>query len=88
MSVDNDAARAKVHEALGGYLEDGEIAVGWVLTIEVIGADDRNMLLHRAGGGMDGSQHPTAWTALGMLTASGDIARRQILDTTGDGGED
>jgi len=84
VSVDDEAARARVHEALRDYLEDDEIAVSWVATIEVIKADGCHALLHRAGGGIDGSNHPTAWTALGMLTASSDLARQQIADSSDD----
>lgn len=76
-----DAQRA-VHEALAGYLDEGELAVGWCLTIDVAGQDDVRYLAHRAGGGFDGTDSPMMWTALGMLQASVDVARRQLADCT------
>lgn len=89
---DVEAAQLAVHKALGAYLEDNEIAVGWVLTIEVLTDRGVHGLCHRAGGGMDGSGAPTAWAALGMLQASSDVARDQMKGMTwqppgGDGGE-
>lgn len=77
-----EAAQRKVHEALGAYLEDNEIAVGWVLTIEVLTDQNVHGLSHRAGGGMDGTDGPSAWTALGMLEASADVARDQMKAMT------
>lgn len=79
----SDAQKA-VHEALGLYLGEGEIAVGWCLTIDVAGQDGHRYLAHRAGGGHDGTENPMAWTALGMLTASADVARQQLIDSTED----
>jgi len=65
-----DPARAKqqVHEALADFLDEGEIAVSWCLTIDVAGPDGIRYLAHRAGGGADGQDTPMAWTALGMLS--------------------
>lgn len=80
--MSEDAKRA-VHEALRGFLEDGEIAVCWTLTIDVAGQDGHRYLAHRAGGGVDGTENPQAWTAAGMLQASSDVARRQLEDMTG-----
>lgn len=81
---DIDRARQEVHEAIGHYLEDDEIAVSWVVTVDVAGADGSRYLAHRAGGGADGQDHPMAWTALGMLTASADLARQQLIGDTRD----
>jgi hypothetical protein len=76
-------AQKAVHEALQGYLQDGEIAVHWTLTIDVAAQDDVRYLAHRAGGGVDGTDMPTAWAAAGMLQASSDVARRQLEAMTG-----
>ncbi len=76
MSTD-DAARA-VHDALKKYLDDGEIAISWCLTIDVAGPDDVRYLAHRSGGGVDGTDGPMAWAALGMLRASMKLAERQL----------
>ena len=76
-----EAAQA-VHAALAAYLDDGEIAVGWTLTIDIAGPDDRRYLAHRAGGGHDGNDCPMAWTALGMLRASMQVAEQQLRDCT------
>lgn len=83
-----EAAQRSVHAAVLGYLEDDEIAVDWVLTVQVQNSDGVSGLLHRAGGGMDGSNGPSAWAALGMLQASSDIARDQMKAMTAPGGQD
>lgn len=80
--VTYDEARQRVHEAIGGLLCDGEIAVAWTLTVDVAGADDMRYLAHRAGGGIDGNSPPTVWTALGMLTASANDAAAQLAGST------
>jgi hypothetical protein len=79
----SDAHRA-VHEAIGGMLDEGEIAISWTLTIDVAGPDQRRYLAHRAGGGADGADAPVAWTALGMLRASMQAAEQQLRDGTVD----
>lgn len=71
-----------VHEALAGYLDPDEIAVAWVLTIDVAGADGTRYLAHRAGGGDQGDEAPMAWTALGMLRASMQVAEQQLRAST------
>ena len=73
-------AQAKVHEAIGGLLDEGEIAIAWTLTIDVAA--------HRAGGGIDGNSSPMMWTALGMLRASVGVAERQLAACTGDHEDD
>lgn len=79
-----DEARKRVHEAIGGLLDEGEIAIAWTLTIDVAGPGDTRYLAHRAGGGFDGNEGPMAWTALGMLRASMKVAERQLYETTED----
>lgn len=74
--------RQVVHEAIGAMLGEGEIAVAWVLTIDVAGADGSRYLAHRAGGGHDGGDGPMAWTALGMLETAAGTARAQLHDMT------
>lgn len=83
-------AKRRVHEAIGGLLDDGEIAISWVLTVDVAGPNDVRYLAHRAGGGIDGADNPMAWTALGMLRASAGVAEQQLLGMTydADGDED
>jgi len=71
-------ARAALNEAVGGIVEDGEIAVGWILTVEVAGQDGTRYLAHRAGGGHDGSSVPTVWASIGMAESFLDDARRQL----------
>lgn len=78
------SAQQAVHEALKGYLDEGEIAVHWCLTIDVAGQDGVRYLAHRAGGGHDGSENPTIWAARGMLEASADVAADQLRDSTTD----
>jgi hypothetical protein len=77
-------AQRKVHDAIGGLLRDGEIAIGWTLTIDVAGPDDTRYLAHRAGGGIDGGSSPMMWTALGMLRASAQVAEAQLAEGTVD----
>jgi hypothetical protein len=86
--MSDEEARRRVHEAIGGLLNEGEIAVSWVLTIDVAGPDSTRYLAHRAGGGADGDDLPMAWTALGMLRASVGVAEQQLLDMTRDTDDD
>jgi hypothetical protein len=81
-------AQHRVHDAIGGLLDEGEIAVSWVLTIDVAGQGDLRYLAHRAGGGADGEDGPMAWTALGMLRASAALAEQQLLEGTRDADDD
>lgn len=81
---ETDAAQSAVHDAIGGLLDDGEIVISWCLTIDVAGPGDTRYLAHRAGGGHDGQDSPMAWTALGMLRASMQVAERQLDEWTGD----
>lgn len=83
-----EAARQRVHEAIGDLLEEGELAVSWCLTIDVAGPENTRYLAHRAGGGADGQDAPMAWTALGMLRASMKVAEQQLRDATADTEED
>lgn len=80
----SDEAQANLHAAIGDSLGDGEIAIAWTLTIDVAGPDQRRYLAHRAGGGVDGSESPMAWTALGMLRASVRVAEDQVAECTDD----
>lgn len=83
-----EAAQRAVHKALLGYLDDDEIAIDWVLTVHVQNGAGVSGLLHRAGGGMDGGNGPSAWAALGMLQASSDVARDQMKAMTAPDGKD
>lgn len=84
----HEGIHTRVHEAIGGLLDDGEFAMAWTLTIDVAGPDGQRYLAHRAGGGADGSEPPMAWTALGMLQASVVVAERQLCDCTEDSDDD
>ena len=86
--TESDEIKRAVHEAIGALLDDGEIAISWVLTIDVAGPNETRYLAHRAGGGHDGSDNPMAWTALGMLRASVGVAEQQLLDMTHDADEE
>jgi hypothetical protein len=79
--ADGDAYK-RVHDAITGLLDQDEIAICWTLTIDVAGPGNVRYLAHRAGGGMDGSEGPMAWAALGMLRASATLAEQQLLDST------
>lgn len=83
-----DDARRKVHEAIGGLLAEGEIAIAWTLTIDVAGPNNVRYLAHRAGGGADGDDAPMAWAALGMLRASAGVAEAQLREATEDYDDD
>jgi hypothetical protein len=78
----------EVHDAIGGLLADGEIAIAWTLTIDVAGPDSMRYLAHRAGGGIDGGDAPMMWTALGMLRASAQVAEAQLAEGTVDAEDD
>jgi hypothetical protein len=79
--VNHEAAKA-VHRALSDSLDEGEIAISWVVTIDVAGPDDVRYLAHRAGGGADGTDAPMSWQALGMLEASANLAADQVRECT------
>jgi hypothetical protein len=52
-----EAARG-VHDALNGYLDEGEIVLSWVLVMDVAGGEHQRYLSHRSGGGHDGTDQP------------------------------
>lgn len=85
---DADTARRAVHDALREYLEEGELAISWVVTIDVVGVDGGRYLLHRAGGGHDGTDGPMSWTALGMLRASARLAEDQVAEQSPELGDE
>lgn len=70
-------ARQRIHEAVQAVLDEGEIAVGWTLTVDVAQGGGR-YLAHRAGGGHDGTDPPSVWAALGMLEAGVHVAKEQL----------
>lgn len=82
--MSEEDAKQRVHKAIQGLLDEGEIAICWVVTVDVAGPDEVRYLAHRAGGGVDGDDNPMAWTALGMLQASVGVAKHQLLDMTVD----
>lgn len=75
-------SQEKVHEAISEWLDEGEIAVAWTLTIDVAGADDTRYLAHRFGGGVDGTDMPMVWAVMGMLRAATQVADDQLADCT------
>lgn len=79
---EDDDAKARLHQAIQGLLDEGELALTWVLTIDVAAPDDIRYLAHRAGGGINGQDNPMAWHALGMLQASAKLAEQELLDAT------
>jgi len=61
---------SEVHTAITDHLlDDGELAVGWMLVVDVVGSDDARYLAYHAGGGVDGEDPPMIWVAVGMLEA-------------------
>jgi hypothetical protein len=77
-----------VHGAIQADLADGEIALAWILVVDTVDARGNRRLAHRAGGGMDGSDRPVAWTALGMMRAAAALAEEQVVDNSYEAGED
>lgn len=77
-------AQRVAHDAIEGLLDDGEMAVSWVLAIDVVGPDDVRYLAHRSGGGIDGAAAPTLWAGMGMLRAALIAADKQIGESTSD----
>lgn len=76
------SAHAEVHEALGGFTDEDELIVSWVVVIETAAANGDRYLMHRAGGGFDGEDAPMAWAALGMLRAGARLAEDQVAALT------
>lgn len=73
----------QVHEAIGAYLDEGELVTAWVLVVEV--ADSNGVtLMHRAGGGDDGTNTPSVWEAIGMLRSGEIVAENQLGEQTRD----
>lgn len=75
--------RPQIQAALEGYFEEGEVLTRWCVVMEVVDKNGAG-LSHRAGGGHEGRESPTIWTALGMLRASQVTAEAQLLDDTRD----
>jgi hypothetical protein len=69
--------RTDVQEALGGFLKEGEIITGWCVVAEVADQNGRR-LIHRAGGGAEGTEPPMIWTAIGMLQTGQRMAEDQL----------
>jgi hypothetical protein len=84
VSASGEAVERVVNDALAGYLDEGEIAIGWCVTIDVAGPDGARYLAHRAGGGIDGSERPTMWAVLGMLRANVVTTEQEIAERTQD----
>lgn len=80
--VEPEDAHTIVHNAIGALLDDSEIAVSWVLVLDVAGPEDMRYLGHYNGGGHDGLNAPMPWTILGMLQAGVGIAREILSDST------
>lgn len=74
--------RQQLNDAIRAQLAEDEIAVGWVLVIDVAGPNNSRYLSHRDGGGVDGYDSPTPWSALGMGQALSAIANDKILAAT------
>lgn len=71
-----------LHRAIQNILDEGEISVNWILTIDVAGPNDIRYLAHRSGGGVDGNDSPMIWHALGMINAAKVVAEKQVSDVT------
>lgn len=78
----NENGQRAVHEALKEYLDEGEIPICWTLTIDIAGPEGTRYLAHRAGGGLDGTDTPMIWTAVGLLKAGLRVAENQLDDIT------
>lgn len=65
------------------FLREGEIVVGWVLTMEVAEPDGAGYLAHRAGGGVDGGNPPSLWGDLGMTEARAGTVKALLAESTG-----
>lgn len=79
--MEGDDPRTAVQEALQGFAQEGEIITRWCVVMEVVGTTGAG-LMHRAGGGHEGRESPTIWTAIGMLRSSQISAEQQLLDDT------
>lgn len=77
-----DSFKQQIHDAISKTLESGEIAVSWIVVVDIAGPNGARYLSHRGGGGIDGSEPPTPWMALGMGNAISDVARDQMLSVT------
>lgn len=77
-----------LHEAIEATLDPNEIAIQWIISVEVAGENSARYLVTRGGGGHDGSDEPMSWTVLGLLEASAAIVREHIVDLPEDGDDE
>ena len=78
----SNSSRKDLHDAINAQIANDEMAVSWVVVIDVIGPNNTRYLSHRAGGGADGLEAPPPWTVLGMGQAISGIANDQMLTVT------
>jgi hypothetical protein len=76
------SSETEIQQAIQDSLDDGELVINWVLTVDIAGPDDMRYLAHRSGGGVDGTDHPMIWTALGMINAAKLVAESQAISAT------
>ncbi len=81
-------SKSDLHDAIQASLDADEIAISWVLVVDVAGPDDTRYLGHRAGGGHDGQSMPMSWQALGMMEAAVLLASDQVRAATVDRDDD
>lgn len=79
-------ARTDVQDALGGFLKEGEIITAWCVVAEVVDHNGHR-LIHRAGGGAEGTEPPSIWTAVGMLRSGEVTAEEQLRSQNKDTGD-
>lgn len=77
-------SKTSLHDAIQASLDSDEIAISWVLVVDVAGPDETRYLGHRAGGGHDGESMPMSWQALGMMQAAALLASDQVRSHTVD----
>lgn len=74
--------KTHLHDTISDLLDEGEIAIGWIVIVDVAGPDGARYLSHRDGGGVDGTDPPTPWNAVGMLQAASAVSADKMLTVT------
>lgn len=76
-----DEAKRAIHEAVKQFVDEDEIVTSWTLVAEVA-RPDGNHLMHRSGGGFDGTDSPMQWAVIGMLHSSAAVAEHELIEDT------
>lgn len=70
--------REILHDAISRVIPDDELAIHWIVLVEVAGPEDSGLATY-TGGGIDGTEDPSSWTILGALLATAEVMKDRVL---------